>query len=206
MASFLATGAHFYTVQFHQKYKEIYGTFEEWAQDEFGITRQRAYEIIQGFKIVAELSKFNPPFLPANDWQARQLVGLELDSLREAWAEVTDNADNPTKVTAAQIARVAQQYRKEDRAATVQEKKNKELADDAEMFDPNEPAFDVPPTPNRIHDAKSEPLPVTPFSAEDPFVLIYAKRFMELMDADNNLEANLVQQVAMKMIELAVEL
>lgn len=213
--SFYAFGAHLYAVQFHQKYKDAFGTLEEWAESEFGITRQRVYEYIDGYKIVNELAKFNPPFLPANDYQARQLKGLDLDSLRECWIQVTDNMDGSTKITAAGIKRIADQYRKEDAAYARDDKKRKseQLAEDAEYYDPNEPAFDVPPVPNHQFDGdgttrlgpNTPPPPVT-YVAEDPQVIIYARRFFEILRNDGNLDANLVQDIAMKMIELGADL
>jgi len=82
-------------------YRQEYGTFEEYCQDRWNLSRPRAYQLIDAAAIAGRLSTI-VDILPATESQARPLTQLEPEEQAVAWQQAVETAPNG-KVTAACI-------------------------------------------------------------------------------------------------------
>lgn len=78
-------------------------TFEAFCSAELNLTRDAAYKLISGSKVVKNLNVDNCIHLPKSESQARPLSKLEPELQRETWAEVIEE-NEPEKITARIIA------------------------------------------------------------------------------------------------------
>ena len=87
-------------------YRDTHGTFEEYCQERWGISRPRAYQFIEAAETVGLLSTMvDTP--PSSERQARPLTRLEPEEQIAAWQEAVETAPNG-KVTAAHVAEVVE--------------------------------------------------------------------------------------------------
>lgn len=84
-------------------YRADYATFQEYLFERWGYTRQHASRLIDAAEVVTILSPIGD--IPANEAQARELVGLTPEQTRLAWEVVRQTAPDG-KETAAHIRSV----------------------------------------------------------------------------------------------------
>jgi len=201
--SYYELSAHLYMVKTHEKYKEKYETIEQWAGEEFNWSRQRVYEYLDAFEITTKLLQFVPKILPANDFQARSLKGLDIDDLREAWDIVQQRVSDGEKLTAGLISRTVSDIKKIKKTANV--------GDEAVLDQEKEP------TPAVLLDKEGNELPPpiqepsqksTIFSAapevEKRIEVMAAYLFAHLRE--NDFGANDIKDVALVLLDKASEL
>lgn len=86
-------------------YRQDYPTFEAFAEAELGLSRSRAYQLIDDYEVRANLSTIVDK--PSNEGQARELAKLPAEEQAEAWEEVvTDSEQTGEKITAKKVQQV----------------------------------------------------------------------------------------------------
>jgi hypothetical protein len=84
-------------------YRKGYSTFEAYCLDRWGISRSRAYQLIDAAKVAENVSTMVDTPLPS-ERQARPLAPLPAPQQREAWSKAVDSAPNG-KPTAKHVER-----------------------------------------------------------------------------------------------------
>ena len=97
MDAFTKVGRALLEIRVSRLYRDTHSTFEEFCREEFGMKRQRAYQLIEAASTVAESPECQK-FLTSES-QARELAKVE----PEARAEVIQRAAESGKVTAKSI-------------------------------------------------------------------------------------------------------
>lgn len=110
MQTFVEVGLALMEIRDGRLYRAEYGTFEEYCRDRWGISRPRAYQLIDAAVVTTELSTIVDT-LPATESQARPLAALEPEQQREAWERAVETAPNG-KVTAAHVQTVVDEMRR----------------------------------------------------------------------------------------------
>lgn len=111
MQTFVEVGLALMEIRDGRLYRAEYGTFEEYCQERWGISRPRAYQLIDAAVVTTELSTIVDT-LPATESQARPLAALKPEQQREAWERVLETAPNG-KITAAIVTQAAKEIRQE---------------------------------------------------------------------------------------------
>lgn len=104
LASFVEVGEALADVRDRRLYRQTHGTFEDYCVERWGLSRNRAYRLIEGAEVAAVLPIGNT--LPANEAQARPLAPLRDDpeALASAWQAANEAAEAKGKaVTAADV-------------------------------------------------------------------------------------------------------
>ena len=97
MEAFTKVGRALLEIRESRLYRDTHATFEDFCRDEFGMKRQRAYQLIEA-AVVVEESPECQKFL-SSESQARELAKVD----PEARAEVLQRAAESGKVTAKSI-------------------------------------------------------------------------------------------------------
>jgi hypothetical protein len=82
-------------------YRSTHGSFEDYCLDRFGISRRRAYQLIDAAKVAQAVCTTGTHEV-ANERQARALVGLPEEQQREAWEKACEAAGDSSP-TAKQV-------------------------------------------------------------------------------------------------------
>lgn len=86
-------------------------TFEEYCEDRWQMTRQRGYQFIDAASVVENVNNCGQT-LPANEAQARELIGLDRETQRQVWKRVVETAPDG-RITAKHIAETIRQFKGE---------------------------------------------------------------------------------------------
>lgn len=101
LTSFVDVGQALAAVRDQRLYRDEYGTFEEYTEKRWNLTRRRAYQLLDAAKVTAELTENNCSLLPATESQARELSGLDPDAAADVMRKA--HADTDGRVTAKAI-------------------------------------------------------------------------------------------------------
>lgn len=100
--SFVEVGKALRTIRDERLYDAAFGTFEAYCHARFGMSRPRAYQLLEAASVVDRLSTtVDTP--PTSEAVVRPLTRLEPDDQRKVWSEATDRWRKPT---AAQVSEV----------------------------------------------------------------------------------------------------
>lgn len=125
LETFVEVGAALAAIRDGRLYRAEYGTFEEYCERRWNLSRIHAYRFIEAAAVNNNLlpmgntptmflsnpATWPPGFkLPANERQARPLTSLEPEQQREAWQRAVDTAPNG-KITAAHVESVVEQFK-----------------------------------------------------------------------------------------------
>lgn len=104
LQTFVTVGQALAEIRDIRLYRQTHDTFEAFCADEWGLSRPRAYELINAASVTAAVSAMADTPAPTNERQARELTGLPADTA----AEVMRKAHETTagRVTAAAIRQV----------------------------------------------------------------------------------------------------
>ncbi|HUY25672.1 MAG TPA: hypothetical protein VMV09_10285, partial [Candidatus Saccharimonadales bacterium] len=120
LASFVEVGEALLTIRDNRLYRSSFSTFEDYCKDRWGITRQRAHQLIDAYEVVEALPEPEPsveawdsgsvatmvdnaPILrsPRSERQARELAPLRdnPEVMREVWQQTVEETDGkPTAI------------------------------------------------------------------------------------------------------------
>lgn len=89
-------------------YREKFKRFEDYCEQQWGLTDKYAYRLIQAYEVYVALQKdstIGEQHLPGNESQIRPLLRLDTDKQAAAWKQVVKSADGK-KVTAEMVENV----------------------------------------------------------------------------------------------------
>ena len=112
MQTFVEVGLALMEIRDGRLYRAEFGTFEEYCQERWGWTRQRANQLIASADVVSNLEMTTIVVKPSTESQARPLAALPPAQQREAWERVLETAPNG-KITAAIVTQAAKEIRQE---------------------------------------------------------------------------------------------
>jgi phage N-6-adenine-methyltransferase len=103
--TFVEVGAALLEIRDSRLYKEGYSTFEDYCRDRWGMVRRQADRLIQSAEVVGNLRPIG--LIPANEAQARPLVGLPQEQQFQVWQQVVETAPEG-KITGAFVQEVVE--------------------------------------------------------------------------------------------------
>jgi hypothetical protein len=113
LASFVEVGNALMRIRDSRLYRESHGTFEDYCQEKWGMSRVHAHRLVEAASVVEMLPIGNKP---KTESQARPLTLLDTpEEQAEAWQEAVETAP-AGKVTAAHVEKVVRRRRANDDA------------------------------------------------------------------------------------------
>mgnify|MGYP001589054128 CR=1 FL=1 len=109
LQTFVEVGGALMAIRDARLYRAEYTTFEDYCRGRWGMSRPRAYQLIEAAETMSSLST-TVDILPMNESQARPLTQLAPEDQPIAWRRVIDTAPNG-KVTAAHVQVVVNDMR-----------------------------------------------------------------------------------------------
>lgn len=104
--TFYEVGIALADIRDRKLYRADYGTFEEYAERRWQMTRSRAYQMIDAAGVVSTIVDTELP-APANEGQARELGRVPKPERAAVWAETVERTDG--KPTAAAVRETYEQ-------------------------------------------------------------------------------------------------
>jgi len=110
LKTFVEVGLALLTVRGNRWHKRRYGytTFEEYCQARWGLSRRRAYQLMDAAIVVENVKNFSHP--PAIESHAAPLASLTPDQQQTVWRVVVETAPDG-RVTAAHVQSVVEVFR-----------------------------------------------------------------------------------------------
>lgn len=105
LKGFIAAGTAFAAVRDKRLYRQRYATFEDYCEQEHGLSRSHVYRLIDAAQVAEDLSPIGGQ---PNERQARPLVPLEPAERLTVWQEATRGGNRPT---AARVEELVHQLR-----------------------------------------------------------------------------------------------
>lgn len=109
LKTFVDVGNALLSIRDKRLYRQDFGTFEEYCQDRWGMSRPRAYQLIEAAEVRKNLSTTVDIPLPTSERQARPLTKLDPVDQPIAWQRAVETAPNG-KVTAAHVEATAKTF------------------------------------------------------------------------------------------------
>jgi hypothetical protein len=106
LKGFIRVGMALLAVRDKRLYRGAYPTFEAYAHQRWGLSRQHAYRMIDAAEITSALSPIGDIPLPASEAQARELRGLKPEVAAEVMTRAVELAGSKKNLTAAVIRKV----------------------------------------------------------------------------------------------------
>jgi phage N-6-adenine-methyltransferase len=103
--TFVEVGAALLEIRDSGLYKVRYGTFEEYCRERWQMARRTAYQLMDAAEVVENVR--NCAQIPANEAQARPLVGLPPETQFQVWQQVVETAPEG-KITGAFVQEVVE--------------------------------------------------------------------------------------------------
>lgn len=157
--SYIDLGETLSEIKERKLYKSTHHTFADYSREVLDMARQSAYQYIQAYGVVQNLSaiadkieegKVNNcsqnqpqlplPIIPQNEGQARALVGLTPEEQREAWLNALSTAPDG-KVTAAHIRKTVRELKGADTQKTIEKTKRLKKENSARISGQFQDAF-----------------------------------------------------------------
>lgn len=107
LQTFVEVGNALMEIRDSRLYRESFGTFEDYCQERWAMSRSYAHRTIEAAQVVTNLLPIGN--IPTNEAQARPLSPLTPQLQREVWPLVVDTAPNG-KITANHVQRVVDDY------------------------------------------------------------------------------------------------
>ncbi len=105
LESFVEVGTALLHIRDNTLYQKTHDTFEDYFRKRWGMTRPRAYQLMDAAEVVSNLSKNLDISPPQTESHAQPLASLPPDQQREVWGRAVDTAPNG-KMTAAHVKQV----------------------------------------------------------------------------------------------------
>lgn len=109
LQTFVDVGTALMEIRDSRLYRETHGTFEEYCRERWGLSRPRAYQLIEAAEVAGNLSTIVDK-LPSTESQTRPLASLPADTQREVWQRAVETAPNG-KVTARHVEQTVVEYK-----------------------------------------------------------------------------------------------
>lgn len=92
LGTFLEVGNALFAIRDGRLYRQTHGSFDDYCRDRWGMSRQRANQLVDAAKVAANLT--TTVVRPETESQARPLARLEPERQREAWQRAVELAPN----------------------------------------------------------------------------------------------------------------
>jgi hypothetical protein len=132
LRTFVDVGQALAEIRDRRLYRETHSTFETYCEQQWALTRTRAYELISVAAITQKVSEISDT-PPANEGQAKELRGLEPTDA----AKVMRIAGDAGKVTASSIREARAVFATETHASAAREWTGEETAAGRELYGPS---------------------------------------------------------------------
>ena len=109
LRTFVEVGTALLTIRDRRLYRAQHGTFEDYCQGRWGMSRPRAYQMIDAATVVGNLSTIVDKF-PTTESQARPLTQLPPEAQPVVWQRAVETAPEG-KVTAAHVQAAVNEYK-----------------------------------------------------------------------------------------------
>ena len=93
--SYIEAGEALRTIRDDQLYRETHGTFEDYCRERWGWSRQRSLQLIDAASVTTIVVSLNAP-APANEGQARELVGLPAETAAQIMRTAAETGQTVT--------------------------------------------------------------------------------------------------------------
>lgn len=120
LSAFIEAGKALLKIKDGQLYRQTAPTFEQFAEQTFGLTGRRLNQIIDASGIALAIAQERPDLVqPTTESQVRPLVGLKAAQAVEAWEEAVEASDGeiPTGVLVEEAAAKRKPARKKKKIA-----------------------------------------------------------------------------------------
>jgi hypothetical protein len=170
--TFYEVGMALADIRDRKLYRADHGTFEEYAQQRWNMSRTRAYELMSASAVVSAIADTEVP-APANEGQARALSRVPESDRAEVWRETVERTDG--KPTAAAVRETYEQR---------QQLADTDLLAGDDWVQPDGPGFEAAVTPPAAAPKpKRRPLPEAITEASRDYVRA-AERLARLTEDD----------------------
>lgn len=109
LQTFYDVGTALTTIRDGRLYRGDFGTFEDYCQSRWNMTRQHANRLVASAEVLRNLEPIGST-LPASESQARPLAQLPPDQQAPAWRRVVETAPEG-RITAAHVAQTVEYFR-----------------------------------------------------------------------------------------------
>lgn len=114
LQTFIEVGTALKKIRDSRLYRGKYRTFEDYCKERWGMTRRRAYQLLDGSDVVANVNSCS--HAPTNEAQVRPLVGLPVEDQRRVWAAAVKRSHGkPTARVVKDAVYVAIHSRREEK-------------------------------------------------------------------------------------------
>lgn len=111
--TFVDVGNALLEIRDNRLYRQEYHTFEDYCKERWGMSRPRAYQLIDAANVMSNLSTIVDK-TPSVESQVRPLAALDPQEQVEAWKRVIENTPEG-KITAAVVLKAAKEVEREKR-------------------------------------------------------------------------------------------
>lgn len=199
MQTFLDVGSALKIIREQKLYRETHSTFENFMQEEFGLPRRRAYQLMEAAEVVEQIRRIELPVSPSepgsesvdtndtgapnerespgmdlNESQARAMSGLSDSELGDVWPQVQQVwGDTKKRVPAKKIKEMAEEVKEKPTRTSAGKKKPKgepENQADAEWLTPSAGKTDEQVVNSEDHTVPSVASGTTSDEADDDVV------------------------------------
>lgn len=108
LKTFVDVGNALLAIRDGRLYRHEHGTFEEYCQQRWGMTRDFAYKQIGAATVYYSIQNSGMP-VPERETHVRPLTSLEPEAQREVWQRAVETAPNG-KITAAHVEQTKREY------------------------------------------------------------------------------------------------
>lgn len=183
--TFVIVGRALAEIRDARLYRASHGTFESYCEQQWSLSRPRAYQLIEAAGVVEALSTNVDTPVPANEGQARQLTGLPAGTAAEVMRRAHDETGG--KLTAAAIREARQAVAPRPQPDALAEKIAAELAasdaDYAAMASASDEEFEDAITAARSEGELSRQNVVAKLTEPSPAVTDYLESSQALKDS-----------------------
>jgi hypothetical protein len=153
LTTFVDVGNALLTIRDERLYRADYATFEDYCRERWGLSRPRAYQLIDAANTVSTIVDTGLP-APANEGQARELARVPEEQRAEIWQQTLDaTGGRPT------AAAIRQTYQPDPQAVIEATEPDPLPAPIAEQIERR--IAEVHERANRDPEAESDPAPPT---------------------------------------------
>lgn len=122
LQTFYEVGNALLAIRAGRLYRQGYGTFEDYCQDKWGMTKTHANRLIASSGVAQNLTpmgvkaeddetkEYSSYPLPVNERQTRPLASLPPEQQREAWQHAVETAPDG-RITAAHVGQIVDEFR-----------------------------------------------------------------------------------------------
>jgi hypothetical protein len=116
LQSFYDVGLALLRIRDSKSYKEVagYNTFQQYCKDKWDMGRSRAYQLIDAYNLIENLSTIVDTF-PQTESQCRPLIQLNPEDQRTVWKKIIDTGE---KITAKLVYETVEEFQARDLGET----------------------------------------------------------------------------------------